>query len=124
MAGRRAAIKWLLNKTSLNSRGIAYFADDDNTYDLRLFHELLAISYGKVGMWPVGLISPFGVSGPIVDKKSGKVVAFISDVASRKFPVDMAGFAVHLSLLHVKKPEMPYRATWEEEGFLTGLDLR
>ena len=36
----------------------------------------------------------------------------------------MAGFAFSLSLLHKKKPEMPYRATYEEEGFLLSLGIR
>ena len=76
VAGRRAALQWLLNETSSKSRGILYFADDDNTYDLRLFHEILQISPGKVGMFPVGLVMPSGLSGPIV--RAGKVISFIS----------------------------------------------
>ena len=55
MSGRRAAIKWLLKRTSSKTRGILYFADDDNTYDLRLFNELLKIDLThRVGMFPVG----------------------------------------------------------------------
>ena len=56
VTGRRAAIKWLLKRTSSKTRGILYFADDDNTYDLRLFNELLKIdSHHGVGMFPVGM---------------------------------------------------------------------
>ena len=79
----------------------------------------------RVGMFPVGLIPPYGVSGPIVDKKSGKIVAFITESGHhRQFPIDMSGFAIHTSLLFEKNPKMPYRATWEEEGFLVSLDIR
>ena len=60
VTGRRAAIKWLLKRTSSKTRGILYFADDDNTYDLRLFNELLKIdSHHGVGMFPVGMAPPF-----------------------------------------------------------------
>jgi hypothetical protein len=36
----------------------------------------------------------------------------------------MAGFAFSVTLLHEKKPEMPFKATFEEEGFLRSMDLR
>ena len=42
----------------------------------------------------------------------------------RRFPVDMSGFAFSVGLLHLKKPEMPYKATFEEEGFLLSMKLR
>ena len=124
VAGRRAAINWLLKQTGSKSRGILYFADDDNTYDLRLFHEILQVPPGKVGMFPVGLVMPWGVASPIV--RAGKVVDFISGAGQKghqNFPVDMAGFATHLSLIHQRKPSMPYLATREEEGFLHNLKI-
>ena len=74
MSGRRASIKWLLSKTSSKSSestSILYFGDGQNTYDVRLFQELLQIGPGKVGMFPVGLIEPWGISGPIVNLKTG-----------------------------------------------------
>jgi hypothetical protein len=124
VAGRRAALKWITSRTKPTTRGVLYFADDDNTYDLQLFNELLSIPHDGVGMFPVGLIQPWGISGPIINKK-GKVVGFIADNESnREFPVDMAGFGVHVSLLHSKKPSMPYRATAEEDGFLKSLDVK
>ena len=42
----------------------------------------------------------------------------------RRFPVDMSGFAFSVGLLHLKKPEMPFKATFEEEGFLRSMQLR
>ena len=32
-----------------------------------------------MGMFPVGLVEPWGISGPIVNLKSGKVQGFITD---------------------------------------------
>ena len=120
VAGRRAAINWLLSQTGSKSRGILYFADDDNTYDLRLFHEILQVPPGKVGMFPVGLVMPWGVASPIV--RAGKVVDFIpGQKGHQNFPV--AGFATHLSLIHQRKPNMPYLTTRQEEGFLRSLKI-
>ena len=42
----------------------------------------------------------------------------------RRFPVDMSGFAFSVGMLHLKKPEMPFKATFEEEGFLRSMKLR
>jgi len=51
----------------------------------------------KVSMWPVGLVTDFGVSSPIV--KEGRVVGFYDGWNGlRKFPVDMAGFAINMEL--------------------------
>lgn len=51
----------------------------------------------KVTMWPVGLVTDLGVSSPIV--KNGRVVGFYDGWnGRRKFPVDMAGFAINLQL--------------------------
>lgn len=49
-------------------------------------------------MWPVGLLTSYGISSPIV--KHGRVTGFYDGwVANRKFPVDMAGFAVSVSMI-------------------------
>ena len=37
VAGRNAGISWVVNNTS---QGVVYFADDDNSYDIRLFNEV------------------------------------------------------------------------------------
>lgn len=75
----------------------------------------------KVSMFPVGLCTKFGLSSPVV--KNGKFAGFYDGwVAGRKFPVDMAGFAVSVEFL-LKRPNatMPYRAGFEEDGFLKSL---
>lgn len=55
-------------------------------------------SVKKIGMWPVGLLTSYGISSPIV--KHGHVTGFYDGwVANRRFPVDMAGFAVSVSMI-------------------------
>ena len=119
VAGRMMSLNWLLKNTNENEKATVYFADDDNAYSLELFEELRKVK--KIGMFPVGLIQPYGVSSPIVNVK-GKVVGFVGG-HSRKFPVDMAGFATSLKLIHHKQPVMPYRSTYEEEGYIKSLNV-
>lgn len=75
----------------------------------------------KVSMFPVGLITKLGVSTPLV--RLGRLVGFYDGwMAGRKFPVDMAGFAVSVDfLLSRPKAAMPYRPGFEEDGFLKSL---
>ncbi|XP_026760380.1 galactosylgalactosylxylosylprotein 3-beta-glucuronosyltransferase S-like [Galleria mellonella] len=117
VANRRAAVSWLRDNVQ---DGVLYFGDDDNTVDLQLFDEIRNTK--KVSMFPVGLIGGFGVSTPIVN--NGKVIGFFDSwPGSRKFPVDMAGFAVNIEFL---KPSanMPYIAGHEEDRFLVSLGLK
>lgn len=49
-------------------------------------------------MFPVGLCTRLGVSSPIV--QNGTFIGFYDGwIAGRKFPVDMAGFAINLEFL-------------------------
>ena len=88
-------MQWVLKHVS--GRSVLYFADDDNTYDLRIFEEIRKTR--KVSVFPVAYIGIQSVSSPIVETQikpdgllSHKVIGFTDDwVASRKFPVDMAG---------------------------------
>lgn len=72
-------------------------------------------------MFPVGLITKLGVSSPVV--KNGTIIGFYDGwIAGRKFPVDMAGFAVSVKFLHERpKATMPFKAGYEEDGFLKSL---
>ncbi|XP_065340698.1 galactosylgalactosylxylosylprotein 3-beta-glucuronosyltransferase S [Cloeon dipterum] len=119
VSNRRAALKWI--KANAAS-GVFYFGDDDNTFDLTLFSEIRDTKI--VSMFPVGLIGEFGVSAPIIE--DGKVVGFFDSwPADRKFPVDMAGFAVSVEyLLQHPNATMPYKAGHEEDQFLKSLDLK
>ena len=88
-------MQWILKH--LRGPGVLYFADDDNTYDLRIFEEIRKTR--KVSVFPVAYIGTQSVSSPIVETRVGvdgqtttKVIGFTDDwFASRKFPVDMAG---------------------------------
>ncbi|XP_012282242.1 galactosylgalactosylxylosylprotein 3-beta-glucuronosyltransferase P [Orussus abietinus] len=116
VSNRNRGLQWIRANAT---KGVFYFADDDNTYDLDLFAEIRKTK--KVSMFPVGLCTKFGLSSPIV--KGGKFAGFYDGwIAGRKFPVDMAGFAVSVQFL-LERPNatMPFRAGYEEDGFLKSL---
>ncbi|KAK9889333.1 hypothetical protein WA026_004608 [Henosepilachna vigintioctopunctata] len=117
VSNRNKGLNWIRQNAK---NGVLYFADDDNTYDLQLFKE---IRYTKqVSMFPVGLITKLGISSPIV--RNGKFDGFYDGwIAGRKFPVDMAGFAVSVKfLLDRPKAGMPFKPGFEEDGFLKSLE--
>lgn len=113
---RNKALKWLLdNKDTLNNQGIVYFADDDNTYDLELFNEMLSTK--KVSVWPVAFAGGLLVERPIVNPNTGLVDSFNSMWKSqRPFPLDMAGFALSLELV-LSKPLVGFSPN-QEIGYL------
>ncbi|XP_076752609.1 glucuronyltransferase I [Xylocopa sonorina] len=95
---RNAALHWLRKNLKPTDKGIVYFADDDNTYAIKLFHEMVKIK--KVGVWPVGLVGGLMVEKPICDNSTNKVIGFNAAwKPDRPFPLDMAGFAINLRLL-------------------------
>lgn len=116
VSNRNRGLQWLRTNAK---NGVFYFADDDNTYDIQLFEEIRTTK--RVSMWPVGLCTKFGLSSPVV--VNGTFVGFYDGwVAGRKFPVDMAGFAVNVEfLLQRPKAIMPYKPGFEEDGFLKSL---
>ncbi|XP_034656557.1 galactosylgalactosylxylosylprotein 3-beta-glucuronosyltransferase P isoform X1 [Drosophila subobscura] len=101
------------------TEGVLYFADDDNTYDISIFEQMRYIS--KVGMWPVGLVTKTGVSSPII--RNGKLDGYYDGwIGGRKYPVDMAGFAVNIKFLRQRPhAQMPFKPGYEEDGFLRSL---
>ncbi|XP_033213764.1 galactosylgalactosylxylosylprotein 3-beta-glucuronosyltransferase P-like [Belonocnema kinseyi] len=116
VSNRNRGLQWVRANAT---KGVLYFADDDNTYDIALFDEIRQTK--QVSMFPVGLCTKYGLSSPVI--KNGKFSGFYDGwVAGRKFPVDMAGFAVNVEFL-LKRPNasMPYRAGFEEDGFLKSL---
>ncbi|XP_039298377.1 galactosylgalactosylxylosylprotein 3-beta-glucuronosyltransferase P isoform X2 [Nilaparvata lugens] len=116
VSNRNKGLQWLrANATD----GVFYFADDDNTYDIALFSEMRFTR--KVSMWPVGLCTKFGISTPVIH--NGTFFGFYDGwMAGRKFPVDMASFAVSVQFLH-ERPDaiMPFKPGFEEDGFLRSL---
>lgn len=99
---RNAALRWLRENRKPSDKGVIYFADDDNTYSIKLFHEMQKIQ--KVGVWPVGLVGGLMVEKPICDNATNKVIGFNAAwKPDRPFPLDMAGFAINLELLFKHK---------------------
>lgn len=94
---RNAGIHWIRdNSDIIDRKGVVYFADDDNTYDLKLFEEMR--STNRVSVWPVGLVGGLIVETPIV--RNGRVIGFNTMwKKERQFPIDMSGFAVSADLL-------------------------
>lgn len=118
VANRRAGIEWVrLHATD----GVIYFADDDNTYDIRVFQEMRFTK--RVSMWPVGLVTKEGLSSPVVLR--GKFQGWFDGwIGGRSFPVDMAGFAVGVGFLQeLPDADMPYKPGHEEDGFLKSLKI-
>lgn len=118
VANRNGAMKWLRCHAT---KGVMYMADDDNTYDMRIFHEIRHTK--KVSMFPVGLVTEVGLSTPVL--RNGQWVGWYDGWTSdRVFPVDMAGFAISIPfLLSVPEAEMPYIPGYEETGFLNSLHI-
>ncbi len=123
VAARNAALEWIEarhNSSGAPSNAVAYFADDDNAYDLRLFEEIRRTE--RVGVWPVGLIGKTSLSTPVL--VDGEVAGFSDPwFHYRKFPVDMAGFAFHVDLLLRTKARVPSRIGVEEDLFLQALGV-
>ena len=90
-----------------------YFADDDNSYDVRIFEEIRRT--GRVSVFPVGLVLKYGVSAPIV--RGGAVTGFYDAFqAGRVFAMDMAGFAVSVKLFKSRpKATFPAKVSLLEE---------
>ncbi|CAD7080945.1 unnamed protein product [Hermetia illucens] len=116
VSNRNRGLEWLRANAT---EGVFYFADDDNTYDISIFEQMRYTK--KVSMWPVGLVTRLGVSSPIV--RNGQLDGFYDGwIGGRKYPVDMAGFAVSVKfLLERPNAKMPYKAGYEEDGFLKSL---
>ncbi|KAL3116201.1 hypothetical protein niasHT_002325 [Heterodera trifolii] len=77
--------------------GVVYFADDDNSYDIRLFERYIK-KVRTIGIWAVGLAGSAIVEAPHVE--NGTITKWdVVYAPKRRFAVDMAGFAVNLRLI-------------------------
>lgn len=89
---RNAGLNWL--RMNRIDEGVLFFMDDDNVYDPQVFDEMRTTE--RVSIWPVGFSGDALVESPVVSEE-GKIVGFIGGFGRyRRFPVDMAGFAVNL----------------------------
>ncbi|CAN9501567.1 unnamed protein product [Ophioblennius macclurei] len=122
---RNLALKWLRDTFNTNEShpGVVYFGDDDNTYSLELFEEMRYTK--KVSVWPVGFTGAMRYQSCKVDA-SGKVYGWVGLYApNRRFPVDMAGFAINLDHI-LYKSEVYFKlhniaVGYQETTFLSGL---
>ncbi|XP_008559492.1 galactosylgalactosylxylosylprotein 3-beta-glucuronosyltransferase I [Microplitis demolitor] len=126
VAQRNTALTWLRNNHNSSTNGIVYFADDDNTYSVKLFKEMEKIKV--VGVWPVGLVGGLMVERPICDNTTNKVTGFNSLwKPDRPFPIDMAGFAVNLkTILEKNDAKFSFHAKpgYQESEFLEQMVTR
>lgn len=115
---RNLAIDWI-RKNNLN--GIVYFADDDNVYDIELFEEIRSTK--RISVFPVGLVGGLFYEKPKC--LNNRIVGwFAYFLPKRKFPLDMASFAVHTNLLHIyNEAKFTTNKSRELEGSLL-IDLK
>ncbi|KAI6242806.1 Galactosylgalactosylxylosylprotein 3-beta-glucuronosyltransferase [Aphelenchoides fujianensis] len=83
-------------------------------------------SVQKVGVWPVGLVGGLLVETPVLS--DGRIVDFSATwKKERPFPIDMAAFAVNITLLN-EHPTAAFSYDvprgYQESHFLTGLGLK
>ncbi|KAM7535890.1 hypothetical protein Aperf_G00000103083 [Anoplocephala perfoliata] len=121
---RNAALKWLRQTYQpYQTSGVVYFADDDNTYHPQIFTEMRYIKRG--GTWPVGLIADSDWEGCITSPSDrSKILDFWAKWRpTRKFPIDMAAFAVHLDVVlnHPKALFNDHSSGIQEGIILAGL---
>ncbi|VDK84156.1 unnamed protein product [Litomosoides sigmodontis] len=98
---RTMALQYLRNNSDLisgqSTKSVVYFADDDNSYDIRLFNDYIR-NVQKVGIWAVGFAGGALVESPEV--VNGTVVGWnVVWHKKRKFATDMAGFAIALDVV-------------------------
>ncbi|CAH1401126.1 unnamed protein product [Nezara viridula] len=112
---RNEALKWLRKNRSEKDKGVVYFADDDNSYNIQLFEEMRSTK--EVGVWPVGLVGGLLVERPLLNLTTGKVNGWNAVWRpDRVFPIDMAGFAVNLG--HILRQPNAYFSYNAYGGFL------
>uniref|UniRef100_A0A0X3NRD2 Galactosylgalactosylxylosylprotein 3-beta-glucuronosyltransferase n=1 Tax=Schistocephalus solidus TaxID=70667 RepID=A0A0X3NRD2_SCHSO len=98
---RNEGLNWIRNHTIWpEHKAVVYFADDDNTYDPRIFEEMRTTVRGST--WPVGLVGGRIREGCLTNGSDRtKIIGFDAIFRrNRKFPIDMAGFAVNVELIH------------------------
>nr|CDS21317.1 galactosylgalactosylxylosylprotein [Echinococcus granulosus] len=119
-AQRNKGIEWIRNHPLPNTeKGIVFFADDDNTYDPRIFKEMLTTQLGST--WPVGLVGGSKWEGCITDPKDrNKIIGFWCVFRPwRQFPFDMAAFAVNARLFTLfPTARFDYHRALEQEGLI------
>ncbi|CAJ0606392.1 unnamed protein product [Cylicocyclus nassatus] len=92
---RNLALRYIRENYGRKRNAVLYFADDDNSYDVRLFNNYIR-NVSRIGVWAVGLVGGAWVEAPHVSNE-GKVIAWdVMFAPGRPFATDMAGFAIHI----------------------------
>jgi len=95
---RNFALDYLrTNYQSYGKNAVVYFADDDNSYDIRLFNDYIR-NVKTIGIWAVGLSGASKVESPYVEDGVIKKWQAVYR-PDRAFAVDMAGFAINLKII-------------------------
>uniref|UniRef100_A0A915DLE2 Galactosylgalactosylxylosylprotein 3-beta-glucuronosyltransferase n=1 Tax=Ditylenchus dipsaci TaxID=166011 RepID=A0A915DLE2_9BILA len=82
---------------NFHRNAVVYFADDDNSYDIRLFDNYIK-NVKTIGLWAVGLAGAALVEAPHVEH--GVITKWdVIYAPMRRFATDMAGFAINLELV-------------------------
>ena len=119
---RNAGLAWIRDNTEPDKDAVVYFADDDNTYDLRLFDQMRFTR--RVSVWPVGLAG-FRLFENI-QVENGTVTGFYGVAyKDRKFAIDMAGFSVNTKYIH-KYPGANFyyvKVHYQESDFISLLNV-
>ncbi|XP_068746286.1 galactosylgalactosylxylosylprotein 3-beta-glucuronosyltransferase 3-like [Montipora capricornis] len=110
---RNLGLNWIRQNFKDGMKGVIYFGDDDNTYDLKIFEQMRYTK--KISVWPVGLVGGLKWEGPIC--KDGSVVKFYTLwKPERPMPLDMAGFAINAKLI-IDNPDVEMD-TMASRGYL------
>ncbi|CEM32542.1 unnamed protein product [Vitrella brassicaformis CCMP3155] len=83
---------------------VVYFADDDNAYDVRILDELRKVR--NIGTWPVALSGQRITERCEVDPTTGKIKGYKAWASQRPYPIDTAGFGMHVRFLLHEPPVM------------------
>ncbi|VDN98508.1 unnamed protein product [Rodentolepis nana] len=115
---RNAGLQWLRETYKPGKcRGVVYFADDDNTYDPRIFEEMRTLQLGAT--WPVGIVGGSSWEGCICSPDNpNRITGFWAGYKPwRSFPIDMAAFAVNLDLIFTHpNASFDYEHVEQQEG--------
>nr|CAH8826481.1 unnamed protein product [Trichobilharzia regenti] len=124
---RNLGLQWLRQNLILGkNKGVLYIADDDNSYDLRIFEEMRGTI--RVSTWPVGFAGELPWEGCVTSTNGTYITSMWSVYKpERPFPIDMAGFAVNVDLI-LKNPNagFDYKRPrgMQESQFLLDLGIK
>lgn len=94
------ALKFIRQRfANFSNRAVVYFADDDNTYDIRLFDRFIR-NVETIGVWAVGLIAGQIVEETIKINAEDMINEWLSEFSPKHdWRISMAGFAINLKIL-------------------------